>query len=638
MDDNNHQPYNHQRGRIRGGRQMGFRSTRDRMRGNYERRFNNNHNDGANPTTGNEFQIHDEILTVEETGFYYSSKANVRIAIQGCCHGNIERIYDVLEERQRHDGKQIDLLICCGDFQALRNTSDFDTISVPQKYKDIGTFYKYYSGEKKAPVLTIFIGGNHEASAYLQELYYGGWVAPNIYYLGASGVVQFEGLRISGISGIYKLWDYKRGRHEIPPYNDKTLRSVYHVRNVEAGRLKCLANQKTNKEAVTDIMISHDWPRGIEQHGNFKKLIQKKKHFKDEIQSNSLGSPCNEELLKILKPKYWFAAHLHVKFKATYTHDAYSPTTNQTNSANAAKSLLLKPSCMIKSSDVQTNIDEKQSSTEERTIDETTEEDFIALPKSNKDSIDVASTSFIGVESSSKICSQGVPDLTDLMTEFLSLDKCLPRKRHLHIVNIPRHTLSDNDDSPSLHYDLEWLAILQKTNHWLSPHNIMVPEPEIDTIHITPGDIDSIRNKLKEKNHLTNIDDSDVTKIPNNFQLSLQPHGTIGSDHVANGGCMVGNSQTDEILGLLGLDHIITVPYVFASSLSLGVTDTNEINIDDVSEGGLEPDSTMKGEFIDSNEIDIDDVNDDEEEEVEVEVNSIMKGDFIDSNEIDIDE
>ena len=32
------------------------------------------------------------------------------------------------------------------------------------------TFYKYYSGEKTAPVLTIFIGGNHEASNYLWEL------------------------------------------------------------------------------------------------------------------------------------------------------------------------------------------------------------------------------------------------------------------------------------------------------------------------------------------------------------------------------------------------------------------------------------------------------------------------------------
>ena len=39
-------------------------------------------------------------------------------------------------------------------------------------------FHEYYSGKRKAPVLTIFIGGNHECSSYLQELKYGGWVAP----------------------------------------------------------------------------------------------------------------------------------------------------------------------------------------------------------------------------------------------------------------------------------------------------------------------------------------------------------------------------------------------------------------------------------------------------------------------------
>lgn len=58
--------------------------------------------------------------------------------------------------------------------------------------------FRYYSGEKRAPLLTIFIGGNHEASNYLQELPYGGWVAPNIYYLGRAGVVQFGKLRIGG--------------------------------------------------------------------------------------------------------------------------------------------------------------------------------------------------------------------------------------------------------------------------------------------------------------------------------------------------------------------------------------------------------------------------------------------------------
>lgn len=44
------------------------------------------------------------------------------------------------------------------------------------------------------------------------ESYYGGWVAPNIYYLGAAGCVEVGGITIAGISGIYKSHDYRQGR------------------------------------------------------------------------------------------------------------------------------------------------------------------------------------------------------------------------------------------------------------------------------------------------------------------------------------------------------------------------------------------------------------------------------------------
>lgn len=89
------------------------------------------------------------------------------------------------------------------------------------KYKQAavdGDFVKYFTGSKVAPILTIFVGGNHEASNYLQELYYGGWVAPNIYYLGKSGAVVYKDmLRIAGLSGIYNKRDYTE------PYSEKVL-------------------------------------------------------------------------------------------------------------------------------------------------------------------------------------------------------------------------------------------------------------------------------------------------------------------------------------------------------------------------------------------------------------------------------
>ncbi|XP_011837276.1 PREDICTED: lariat debranching enzyme [Mandrillus leucophaeus] len=172
---------------------------------------------------------------------------------------------------------------------------------------------RYYSGDKKAPVLTLFIGGNHEASNHLQELPYGGWVAPNIYYLGLAGVVKYRGVRIGGISGIFKSHDYRKGHFECPPYNSSTIRSIYHVRNIEVYKLKQL------KQPI-DIFLSHDWPRSIYHYGNKKQLLKTKSFFRQEVENNTLGSPAASELLEHLKPTYWFSAHLHVKFAALMQH------------------------------------------------------------------------------------------------------------------------------------------------------------------------------------------------------------------------------------------------------------------------------------------------------------------------------
>ena len=114
---------------------------------------------------------------------------------------------------------------------------DLHSMACPVKFMSMNSFYKYYSGEKVAPLPTIFVGGNHEASNHLQELYHGGWVAPNIFYLGSSGVVNFRGVRIAGISGIYKPGDYRKGVYERMPYDKGSIRSVFHTRELDAFKL-----------------------------------------------------------------------------------------------------------------------------------------------------------------------------------------------------------------------------------------------------------------------------------------------------------------------------------------------------------------------------------------------------------------
>lgn len=102
-----------------------------------------------------------------------------------------------------------------------------ESLACPKKFRHMGDFQKYYDGKKETPVLTIFIGGNHEASNYLNDLYFGGWVAPNIYYLGHSGVLRLKKntdqgeseLILAGFSGIFKGYDFNRGYYETYPFD-----------------------------------------------------------------------------------------------------------------------------------------------------------------------------------------------------------------------------------------------------------------------------------------------------------------------------------------------------------------------------------------------------------------------------------
>nr|CAB3498378.1 unnamed protein product [Digitaria exilis] len=76
-----------------------------------------------------------------------------------------------------------------------------------------------------------------------------------------------------------------------------------------------------------DIFLSHDWPLGITEYGNWQKLIRAKNHFEKEVNNRTLGSKPAAELLNKLKPPYWFSAHLHCRFSAIIQHGVNGPTT-----------------------------------------------------------------------------------------------------------------------------------------------------------------------------------------------------------------------------------------------------------------------------------------------------------------------
>lgn len=147
----------------------------------------------------------------------------------------------------------------------------------PEKYKNMGHFRDYYERKKIAPVLTILIGGNHEAVNSLRESHFGGWLAPKIYFLGQAGSIFVRkgeaSLRISGCSGIYNSSDFKYcTRIERYPLKGKDRITAYHTKQVDLFRLELLARinlmQKQQPQVYGesysnfDIFLSHDWPKG----------------------------------------------------------------------------------------------------------------------------------------------------------------------------------------------------------------------------------------------------------------------------------------------------------------------------------------------------------------------------------------
>lgn len=353
----------------------------------------------------------------------------MKIAIEGCCHGELDAIYQHIKNLEFKNGYTVDLLLICGDFQAVRNYKDLQCMAVPNKYKALQTFHKYYTCEKEAPILTIVIGGNHEASNYMWELYHGGWLAPNIYFLGHAGCVQVNGIRIAGASGIYKMHDFKLGNHEKVPYDASSIRSIYHIREYNVRRLSLLSTPR--------IFLSHDWPQSVEQYGDLAGLLRRKSFLREDINSGKLGSPPLMGLLRTLQPEWWFSAHLHARYEATVFHqDRPLPPAAVQNPDEIS----------IEDDQVQEGKNYIPRNPDEILLDD--EEEDVEVPL--------------------------LPPPPCATTKFLALDKCLPNRQFLEIITLPTE---ESRQPPLLTFDPEWLAITRAFHPWLSTTRHQRPFP-----------------------------------------------------------------------------------------------------------------------------------------------------------------
>lgn len=54
----------------------------------------------------------------------------------------MDATYKKIEELEARNGYRVELLLICGDFQAVRTQADLNCMSVPAKYLQMGDFHK----------------------------------------------------------------------------------------------------------------------------------------------------------------------------------------------------------------------------------------------------------------------------------------------------------------------------------------------------------------------------------------------------------------------------------------------------------------------------------------------------------------
>jgi len=158
----------------------------------------------------------------------------MRIAIFGDVHGHWSGFRE--EVLRLALEAPLDLVLQVGDAQPIRDDVDLAFMPVPEQYRHLGSYAKI---QEPWPVPTLFIGGNHEPWNRLAVLPDGGFLQPNLEYLGRAGQRSFGTLSVAGLSGVFSPRAFDRQRQRWPFLPEQARDASYYRREDLANLPAC---------------------------------------------------------------------------------------------------------------------------------------------------------------------------------------------------------------------------------------------------------------------------------------------------------------------------------------------------------------------------------------------------------------
>jgi len=228
-------------------------------------------------------------------------------AVLGDLHGHFDRAVELLQSVEAKTGLHADFVLQVGDLEAHRTIKDTESMYAPHRLKQVGDFPPYGRKEKTFPTRMVFIGGNHEPYQRLQDSSHDAEIATNIHFLGRSGEVTLQGLKIAYLTGIFDEVYF----HQSPDAR----RPVRGEQDFPAQRfLSCFTETEVNvlyNVTRPDVLLVHEWPSDIVRLEDHESLEPRHRH----LRYGETGISVIRQLAEKLKPKLLFCGHMHRRYQ-----------------------------------------------------------------------------------------------------------------------------------------------------------------------------------------------------------------------------------------------------------------------------------------------------------------------------------